>query len=173
MDPLIEALVQAVLSEMDKPFVSSNANAMTAMTRSPGHGWAPAFTSAAPCRRILGGNPAVLDRRQGGGARHLAELLPSNMPRRPALDRAAIDANDQSEPSSPNAVTSQSAPRSQRGRRGVHESAAAVASRGFRLLKIRSGATTYRLINHAALSSPEISGPTRSQTQTRFGGGHP
>ena len=38
MDPLIEALGQAVLSEMDKPFVSSNANAMTAMTRSPGHG---------------------------------------------------------------------------------------------------------------------------------------
>ena len=59
MDPLIEALVQAVLSEMDKPFVSSNANAMTAMTRSPGHGWAPAFTSAAPCRRIVGGNPAI------------------------------------------------------------------------------------------------------------------
>jgi hypothetical protein len=42
-----------------------------------------------------------------------------NMSRPPALDRAAIDANDQSEPSSPDPVTSQSAPRSQRGRRGI------------------------------------------------------
>ena len=32
MDPLIEALVQAVLSEMDKPFVSSNANALVIPT---------------------------------------------------------------------------------------------------------------------------------------------
>ena len=53
--------------------------------------------------------------------------------------RAAIDANDQSEPSSRDPVISQSAPRSQRGRGRVRESAAAVASRGFRLLKIPSG----------------------------------
>jgi hypothetical protein len=33
-----QGLFQAVLSEKDKPFVSSNANAMTAMTRSLGHG---------------------------------------------------------------------------------------------------------------------------------------
>jgi hypothetical protein len=131
MDPLIEALFQAVLSEMDKLFT---------------------------CVRF---------------SRFLPNGVAVNMSRPPALDRAAIDAKDQSEPSSPNPVTLQSAPRSQRGRRGVHESAAAVASRGFRLLKIRSGATTYGLINHAALSSPEISGPTRSQTQIRFGGEHP
>jgi hypothetical protein len=118
----------------------------------------------------------VLDRRHEGGARHLAEWRCREhvaSPTAPALDRAAIDANDQSESSSPEPVTSQSAPRSQRGRRGVQDSAAAAASRGFRLLKIRSGATTYGLINHAALSSPEISGPTRSQTQIRFGGEHP
>jgi len=48
MDPLIEALVQAVLSEMDKPFVSSNANAMTAMTRSPGHGTCVHFSRSLP-----------------------------------------------------------------------------------------------------------------------------
>ena len=48
--------------------------------------------------------------------------------------RAAIDANDQSEPSSRDPVM-RSAPRSQLGRRGVRESAAAVASRGFRLLR--------------------------------------
>ena len=41
--------------------------------------------------------------------------------------------------SPPVGVTSQSAPRSLRGRRGVQESAAALASRGFRLLKIPSG----------------------------------
>ena len=58
--------------------------------------------------------------------------------RRRQLNRAAIDANDQSEPSSRDPVISQSAPRSQRGS-GVRESAAAVASRGFRLLKIPSG----------------------------------
>ena len=52
--------------------------------------------------------------------------------------RAAIDANDQSEPSSRDPVM-RSAPRSQLGRRDVRESAAAVASRGFRLLKIPSG----------------------------------
>ena len=100
-----------------------------------------------------------------------------NMSRHQRRQRSIVQrsdgANDQSESSSPDPVTSQSAPRSQRGRRGVQESAAAVASRGFRLLKIRSGATTYGLINHAALSSPEISGPIRSQTQIRFGGEHP
>ena len=39
-----------------------------------------------------------------------------------------------------------------------------MASRGFRLLKIRSGATTYGLINHAALSSPEISGSRKRKS---------
>jgi hypothetical protein len=78
----------------------------------------------------------VLDRRHKA-----VRAIWQNMSRhqRRQLNRAAIDANDQSEPSSRDRVISQSAPRSQRGRGGVRESAAAVASRGFRLLKIPSG----------------------------------
>jgi hypothetical protein len=51
----------------------------------------------------------VLDRRDEGGARHLAECRCREHvapPTAPALDRAAIDANDQSEPSSRDPVTS-------------------------------------------------------------------
>jgi hypothetical protein len=77
----------------------------------------------------------VLDRRHKA-----VRAIWQNMSRhqRHQLNRAAIDANDQSEPSV-DPVISQSAPRSQRGRGGVRESAAAVASRGFRLLQIPSG----------------------------------
>ena len=53
----------------------------------------------------------------------LCRLRHGAPPTAPALDRAAIDANDRSEPSI----------------RGVQESAAALASRGFRLLKLPSG----------------------------------
>ena len=55
-------------------------------------------------------------------------------------------------------MTSQSAPRSQRGRRGVHESAAAVASRGFRLLKLRfeiSGSTDRKRKSVLGVNTPE------------------
>ena len=78
----------------------------------------------------------VLDRRHKA-----VRAIWKNMSRhqRRQLNRAAIHANDQSEPSSRDPVISQSAPRSQRGRGRVRESAAAVASRGFRLLKIPSG----------------------------------
>jgi hypothetical protein len=67
----------------------------------------------------------------------LCRLRHGAPPTAPALDRARSTRTTGASP--PVGVTSQSAPRSLRGRRGVQESAAALASRGFPLLKTPSG----------------------------------
>jgi hypothetical protein len=84
----LAGLFQAVLSEKDKPFVSSNA--MTAMTRSPAMGTCVHFSRSLPSNswwqsgdfQAADSNPKcntatsririVLDRRHEGGASHLA-----------------------------------------------------------------------------------------------------